>query len=125
MHSPLDIQQLAQSVLDQVSETQKTASEEIPEEFKTELGKALKEAADKVREYSADVTQEDVASLFKEAQEQSSSEPLPSRHPSVLGNELRKLAKTIREHEVEAQTETYKQAAHTINAAVGLAHLRS
>jgi len=126
MPTPLNIQELAQSVLDQVSETPvKTASEqELPEEFKTEIGKALKEAASLVRGCdSADVTQEDIHSLFKEAQAQSSKEPVTSEHPSVFGDELRKLAKIVRDRGVEEHTNTYKQAAHMINAAVGLAHL--
>lgn len=127
--STLDIQKLSQQVLDQVAQTEavKTASEELPEDLKTEIGKALKEAASKVRECnSTEVTQADISSLFKEAkQEKKTAEQTTPGHPSPLGDEIRKLAQTVRDQSVEDSTIRTKQAAHIFNAAVGLAHLRN
>jgi len=120
------ISDLAQAVLDSVAEEPvvKTASEVEPS-AKTEIGDALKKAAEHLRDANVDeVTNEDLASAVKTAAVTVDVPALDSFiRGSQLGGELRKIAHSLRETGGEIADAKATKVAQMLTAAVGLAHL--
>lgn len=127
MGTYVDIGALASEALHLVEEQEKTASYEEPvEELKTEIGRALKQAATYIR----DCTETEVGvadlELLKNAKvntKVAALSPLPATDPSEAGNRFRKLASRVRERGSEQAETRIIKAAQMLNAAVALKHL--
>jgi len=129
MSSVIDIEALAAEAVSLVEEQEKTAAPIVdePEELSTDIGKALKQAAELIRGYSGrEVTNDDLAAYTGAPQKTASTrEILSPENPSELGDQFRKLAAQVRETGDKIAEDRLIKAAHTLNAAVALKHLIS
>lgn len=128
MASYVNIEALADSVLASVAPTvAKTASAEEASQLKTEVGLALKEAAEKLRTYDGTVlTDEYIARLMAGEKTASVAAPptyVEDTHGSELGNRLRKIAHSLRASASTQDDAKTIKSAQAITAAVGLKHL--
>lgn len=120
------ISDLAQAVLDSVSEDEsvKTASDETSSTLKTEIGLALKQAAEAIRNFeTSEVTDADLVDLEKRAAQPAFPARTVRFEQSPLGEELRKLANVVRESAISIENDKTIKLAQMLTAAVGLKHL--
>lgn len=121
----IDIHALASEALSLVEEREKTAFVSEPEEeLRTEIGRALKQAASYIRDHSdMEVTASDLDALKGQVAKVAALSPIPAPNPSAAGDRFRKLAERVRENgDVAAESRLIK-AAQMINAAVAFEHL--
>lgn len=129
MSTHVNIEALADSVLASVarSSQEKTASTEEVSHLKTEVGLALKEAAEKLRGHDGSVlTNEYIARLMsgtKMASVDSPAEFVEAAGSSELGSRLRKIAHSLRVNAATQDDANVVKSAQAITAAVGLKHL--
>lgn len=123
----VDIEALASEALALVETQEKTASIDEPEDvLKTDIGKALKQAAEYIRSHGdMEVTAADLEVLQGSAPttKVASLSPLPVKNPSEAGDHFRKMASRVREAGDTAAEGRIVKAAQMLNAAVALKHL--
>ena len=127
MARTIDIDALANEALALVEQEQvKTASESSPEsELRTDVGRALKEAADLIRGHKSEITNADLhiakTGGVAPAPTKQASSNLPA---SALGARFRKMATDVRASSADLEESKAVKVAQLITAAVGLQHLQ-
>ena len=125
---PLNIKLIAQEALDKVASHEKVASDESTPAHRTEIGLALKSAADMIRNFNDDMPTNADLELICTAKVAALDPGLASVTPinaSALGNKFRKMAREVREHGSQSEEDRLSKTAKIVNAAVALQHLTS
>ena len=124
----INIQQLAEQVLSEVTTSEKTAStNDAPiSAFKTEVGQSLKAAAELVRALDDVTPTNDDLLQVRTAQCATKADHTKKKLPeagSKLGNSIRKMANDLRTTGLQNEELRATKTAKLINAAVALQHL--
>lgn len=134
MSKPVNIAALADEALALVTQEQEKTASVVDQEpiLQTEIGKALKHAAELIRQSSSQVTNEDLqiakVAGHKKDPTKSVKEMYADRKTKVprskVGEYFKKLSDDVKTQGAALEEAKAVKVSHLINAAVGLRHLK-